>query len=58
LPACLGFAPKTFRRDGGTENKKEDKRGITLAPPTRARVMPNELPNFFTNTKYFGNIIL
>src|SRR3989344_2447548 len=31
LPACLGFAPKTFRRDGGTENKKEDKRGITRA---------------------------
>ena len=42
----LGFAPKTFRRDGGTENKREDKRGITLAPPTRARVMSKELPNF------------
>ena len=46
LPACLGFAPKTFRRDGGTENKREDKRGITLAPPTRARVISNVLPNF------------
>jgi len=42
----LGFAPKTFRRDDGTENKREDKRGITLAPPTRARVMSKELPNF------------
>jgi len=42
----LGFASKTFRRDGGTENKRENKRGITLAPPTRARVMSNELPNF------------
>jgi len=45
LPACLGFAPKTFgRTDGGTENKREDKREITLAPPTRVRVMSKEIP--------------
>jgi len=40
----MGFAPKTFRRDGGTENKREDKREITLAPPTRVRVMSKEIP--------------
>jgi len=34
-------APPTLKlwRDGGTENKREDKREITLAPPTRARIM-------------------
>jgi len=58
LPACLAEfilqtaslllePPKTFRRtDGGTENTKEDKREITLAPHARARVLSNELPNF------------
>ena len=38
LPACSGFAPKTFgRTDGGIENTK-DEREQTLAPPSRARV--------------------
>jgi len=53
----LGFAPKTFRRDGGTENKREDKRGITLAPPTRARVISNELPKD-SFTKLFKLVII
>jgi len=58
LPACLGFAPKTFRRTDGGTKKKDNIAVKALAPPSRARAFGFLLPLLFTFIIYFGNIKL